>query len=103
MDSDIERECVVSEPVEADLIAGSDYRGAYRVGGRIALELEEATGKVLVTRGHGSVRLAYLVGPQAETIASCLRVGYRYSGRIVDIALGLRGKVLHLQLEPPTR
>ena len=99
----MERECRIDEPVEAAIASGSDYRGAYRVGARVALELEEASGTVIVTRASGAVKIGYLVGPHAELLASCLRLGYRYTGRITDIALGLSGKVLRMRLDPPTR
>ena len=98
-----ERECNLGNLVEATLVAGSDYRGVYRKGARVALQLEEATGRVIVTRGSGAVKLAYLIGPHAETIAYCLGQGYRYSGHVADVAIGPGGKVLRLQLDPPTR
>jgi|SRR3990172_2256555 len=103
MEQELYEECRVDELVEAVLASGSDYKVVYRVGAPIALELEEATGKVIVTRGAGALKVGYLSGSHAEGIAVCIRRGCRYRGRIADVALGPGGKVLRLRLDPPTR
>ena len=97
---DMENDCNIKELVAALLVKGSDYRGVYRIGAKVDLQVEESTGKVIATRGHGSVKLAYVIGPKVETIATCLRAGYGYSGYIVDIAIGPGGKLLHLKINP---
>jgi hypothetical protein len=94
-------DCVVEEPVEALVIPGSSYKGVYRIGSRVALELEESTGKVVVTRGAGAIKVAYVIGQQVPKIEDCLRKGYGYAGKIVEVGLGPAGKILHLKLDPP--
>lgn len=90
----------IGELIQAVLLAGSDYSGAYRKGSKVALELEEATGRVIVTRGRGAVKLGYVIGPDADKIAAHLLKGYRYSGHIADVSIGPGGKVMRLQLTP---
>lgn len=96
-----QHECFLDDPVEAMLIKGSDYVPAYRPGSKIELEVDSTTGAVVVTRGSGAVKVGYLVDPRSRAIASCLRLGYHYSGQIDEVLRVPGGKLLRLRLDPP--
>ena len=99
MDGPAELQRCASESVDACIVPGSNYPAAYRRGVKVRLELDEASGDVIVTRSGGAVKLGYLIGPDAAKMASCLRAGRYCGGRIEDVCIGPTGKQMHIRIE----
>ena len=102
-EQELNNECTIQGIVEIVAVPGSNYKGVFRNGAPVALQWEESSGKVAVTRGNGAVKVGYVVDSDADEIAACLALGYRCCGHIDGVVLVGGAKHFRVALEPPFR